>query len=131
MNFQKAIAELVGPSVIPKPIEFNGVTKTFYFRRISGLQADELLQSILTEDNKVDQVKTVGSAGREVAASICDEDGNPVASADEINALPGPLRAKLAAAVKEVNGLGEKKPSAAESDSGSSSPQSSDTPSST
>lgn len=131
MKFLESIADMIGPPIVSKDIEHNGVTKTFYFRKLSGAEADTLLLDLMSEDdNKLDRKKMVGNIGRQLAVCLCDENGNAIATAEEINSMRDvKLRSKFEAAANEVNGVIEKKDSADVSGSGTSSPQSSDTPS--
>lgn len=120
MKFAESIAALIGQPIVARDIEANGVTQTFYFRKLSGEDADQLLLEIMGDDNRVDRAKMKGNIGRQVAACLCDEQGNAVATPEEINALPVDLRNKFEAIVTEVNGGAEKKPSPDESASGTS-----------
>jgi hypothetical protein len=127
MKFLESIADMIGPAIVSKEIEHNGVKRTFHFRKVSGEEADNLLLTLLDDEGKYDRAKMKGNVGRELAVVLVDENGKTIATADEINSLPGALRAKLDAASKEVNGVNEKKDLPVVNSSGSTSPQSSDT----
>lgn len=131
MKFIESIADMIGPKIVPKEIVHNGVTRTFYFRQVSGEEADTLLVGMIDlESGKVDRTKMKGNAGRELAIALVDADGNQLATAEEINSLPAGLRSKLEAALKQVTGVqSEKKDLPDASSSGSTLPQSSEAPS--
>jgi hypothetical protein len=131
MKFLESIADMVGPAIVPRDVEHNGVTRKFHFRKITGEDADAILMSMMDENNKFDRAKIKGNVGRQIAASLCDEQGNLIATDAEINSLPVELRNKFEAIVTELNGGAEKKGLPDVSGSGTSSPQSSDTPSDT
>ena len=117
--FLKGLAAAIGEKIIAREIEYNGVTETFHFRRITGDEADELNLALINDSGKMEASKLKGNISRQVAKSLCDENGNPVATADQIGALDVALRSKFHEVYEEINGA-PGKDQKAESDSGSS-----------
>ena len=131
MKLIEELAELIGPPVVERDVEFNGRTKKMHFRLISGESADEMQLASLTEENKLDRRAFAEMPSREIAASLCDESGNLITTFDEVRRLPAAVRKVLHAVVSEVNGINGKKSSPTESGSGTSSPSASEEPSDT
>lgn len=102
--FLKGLAAAVGQKVVAREIEYNGATDTFYFRKITGDEADDISLALIGEDGKVESAKLKGNISRQIATSLCDEDGKPVATAAEIGALDNALRSKFHAVFDELNG---------------------------
>lgn len=116
MNFLKGLEAAIGPKVVARDVEYNGATETFHFRRITGDEADELSLHILGEDGKMDATKLKGNVSRQVAASLCDEQGNAVATAEQIGSLDAALRGRFHEHYQELNEVKkEKKDQTAES----------------
>lgn len=123
MNPFKVLAAASGQKIVTREIEFLGETQTVHFRRISGDEADQLNLMFLGDDGKLDKNRMVGNVSRQLAISMCDEQGKPLATAEEIGAEDIGLRTKLFEAFEDANGLkvaGKDQPAA--NDSGSSSP---------
>lgn len=116
--FLKGLAAAVGEKIVAREVEYNGVAETFHFRRITGDEADELGLALLGDDGKVESAKLRGNVSRQIAISLCDENGNPVATAAEIGALDAALRGKFNTIFDELNGAPGKGQQAA-NDSGS------------
>lgn len=117
--FLKGLAAAVGEKIIAREVEYNGVTEVFHFRRITGDEADDLSLALVGDDGKMDTFKLRGNISRQIAVSLCDEDGKPVATADEIGGLDAALRSKFHAIFDELNGAPGKDQKAA-NESGSS-----------
>ena len=119
--FLKGLASAVGEKIVSREIEYNGATDTFHFRRISGDESDELSLALIGDDGKMDASKLRGNISRQVALSLCDEDGKPVATAEQIGALDAALRSRFHEVFEQINGAPGKDQKAA-NDSGTSSP---------
>jgi hypothetical protein len=116
--FLKGLAAAIGEKIIAREIEYNGVTETFHFRRITGDEADELNLALINDSGKMEASKLKGNISRQVSKSLCDENGNPVATAEQIGALDVALRSKFHEVYEEINGA-PGKDQKEESDSGS------------
>jgi hypothetical protein len=132
MHFLKGLAAVAAMAVVERDIEFDGVTEKFHFKRISGHDADAIALDIaLDDDGKPTRTSVLHSVAAQVAASLCDESGKPVATAAEIDALPAGMRQRFVEVMNEVNGFTRKKSSTGESGSGTPSPSDSEALSST
>lgn len=116
--FLKGLAAAVGEKIVSREVEYNGVAESFHFRRITGDEADDLSLALIGEDGKMDNSKLRGNISRQIALSLCDESGNPVATAEDIGSLDAGLRSKFHAIYEELNGAPGKDQKAA-NDSGS------------
>ena len=110
-NFLGNLEKVAGRKVVAREIEYDGEVQTLYFRKISGDEADELNLALLDEEAKMDPAKLKGNLSRQIATSLCDENGDPVATGPELNALaamigdfPAALRAQFAEAFESING---------------------------
>lgn len=92
--FLKGLASAIGDKIVAREVEYNGVTDTFHFRRITGDEADELSLALIGEDGKMEAAKLRGNISRQIAMSLCDENGKPVATAEQIGELDAALRSK-------------------------------------
>ena len=116
--FLKGLASAIGEKIVAREVEYNGVTDTFHFRRITGDEADELSLALIGDDGKMEAAKLRGNISRQIAMSLCDENGKPVATAEQIGSLDAALRSKFHAIFDELNGAPGKDQKAA-NDSGS------------
>lgn len=116
--FLKGLAAAVGEKIVSREVEYNGVTETFHFRRITGDEADDLSLALVGDDGKMETAKLRGNISRQIALSLCDEEGRPVATAAEIGALDAGLRSRFHAIYDELNGA-PGKAHKAENESGS------------
>ena len=119
MNYAEFLKAATAPKVVSREIEHDGQTVTFYFRAITADEADDLSIALYGDDGKIDRALFRGNVSRQVAKSLCDEQGKPIATPDEIGRLPVGLRAKLQQVFEDINGVSkEKKDPEAANDSG-------------
>jgi len=103
MSLKSLIGNLVGETLIAaRVIKYKGNEKEFHFRELNGDEAE----TAFGEVSKDDASKNKGLRNRILAATWCDPDGNPIATAEEIGAqVPVGLANKLQQAALDVNGL--------------------------
>src|SRR5690606_5661655 len=80
MNYAEFLKAATAPKVVSREIEHDGQTVTFYFRAITADEADDLSIALYGDDGKIDRALFRGNVSRQVAKSLCDEQGKPIAT---------------------------------------------------
>ena len=103
-KIQDAI-NVLGPSVQEEEVDLGSGKTTLLFVRLPFVVMDRLRLHAINAEGKFDKSLHVGAAARLVAASLCDNAGQPVMSLEQIMALPTPIVDALNLAAQKANGL--------------------------
>lgn len=88
------------------PIKGTGITREFFFKRLSSLEADALRTHALGADGKVDRERFKGNNARTVAACVVDADTfQPLFTIEEVESWKAPVVDAMALVANEVNSL--------------------------
>lgn len=79
-----------------------------YIRHMTAAERDNHEASVITKDGKVDVSKIKGVRQRLLAVTLCNEQGEPITTAERLNGLPAEVIDELAEFAAEVNGLRQK-----------------------
>jgi hypothetical protein len=83
-------------AIVPRTVEWNGQSLKLFFRDLSGAE----VQKLLAGDGNTDP--------RIVEAALCNEDGSPALTAEQVALLKLPLRALIAREAMDVFGFSMK-----------------------
>lgn len=102
MALRTLFDDLLGEEVQQLPVTLGGKTVLRYFRQITDGEAREIFKPVPGEDAEARTLRLMRGL---VAASLCDDQGRPVGTADEAGALPLRLRQELFVIAGRVNGI--------------------------
>lgn len=109
------IQELIaaaGPQIKDVEFEFKGVKQTLHIRQLSFREAGALNARLIGADGKVEVGKVGAFRENMIASTLCDADGKPACTADEVGSFPVSLVDELEKVVRVANGLTDTEASA-------------------
>jgi hypothetical protein len=105
------IEELItaaGPGIKDVEVEFGGVKTTLKIRQLKFREAGVLNARLLGADGKVETSKIGEYRESLIAQTVCDADGKPAYTADQVGEWPVLLVDEIEKAVRKANGLDDK-----------------------
>jgi hypothetical protein len=95
----------IGPSVQEEEVDLGNGKTALLFLRLPFITMDKLRLHAINAEGKFDKALHVGASARLVAASLCDNTGQPVMTLEQVMALPTPIVDALNLAAQKANGL--------------------------
>jgi hypothetical protein len=99
------ISEFVGTCIVEREIEHGGKSKKFYFKEVSGEDAETLAAAAQEGSKKGGR----GFRAKVISMAVVTAEGEPAFTAEEAKKIPNWLVKALSEIALEVNGFEQKK----------------------